>query len=142
MTVATYLPGPALTDLIYHGALVGLPGEPQVAIVSPDGDDFGLLPHVALQSPAGFAWGYLGAGPTDLARSLLIHALGRAARCRHCHGVGTGTCCRDGYRTDLPVRDFKHEYVTGWVWGEEWQARRSELLAWLALHGLTTGDPQ
>ena len=152
-TTTVHVPGPAHTDVTYHGAVVAVPGygqpmlEPQVAMVTRGGDYFGLMPHVPLHSPAGFAWGYAGSGPTDLARSLLIHALGRAARCRHCHGVGTGRCrpgrcCRDGYRTDLPVAAFKDEYVTRWAWREEWTITRSEILAWLATWGLYTSDPQ
>jgi hypothetical protein len=35
-----------------------------------------LLPHLVRHSPDGFNWGYLGGGPADLARSLLMDCLG------------------------------------------------------------------
>ncbi|MDV3133353.1 DUF6166 domain-containing protein [Mycobacterium sp. 29Ha] len=44
------------------------------------------LPHIVKHSPTGMTWGYCGAGPADLARSLLIHALGSDARCTVCDG--------------------------------------------------------
>lgn len=46
------------------------------------------LPHQAKHSPTGMSWGYHGSGPADLARSLLIHALGDDARCPVCEGTG------------------------------------------------------
>jgi hypothetical protein len=41
-------------------------------------DQEGELPlyHAVEHSPTGYAWGYLGAGPTDLAQSLLLDRLG------------------------------------------------------------------
>ena len=48
------------------------------------------------------SWGYNGSGPADLARSLLIHALGDAARCTVCSG--TGQVVYDALTNDeLPV---------------------------------------
>jgi len=44
------------------------------------------LPHIAKHSPTGMGWGYCGSGPADLARSLLIHALGDDSRCTVCDG--------------------------------------------------------
>jgi hypothetical protein len=44
------------------------------------------LPHIVKHSPTGMGWGYSGSGPADLARSLLIHALGDDARCTVCDG--------------------------------------------------------
>jgi hypothetical protein len=46
------------------------------------------LPHQAKHSPSGMSWGYHGSGPADLARSLLIDALGDDARCPVCDGTG------------------------------------------------------
>lgn len=45
------------------------------------------LPHQAKHSPTGMSWGYHGSGAADLARSLLIHALGADARCPVCDGT-------------------------------------------------------
>lgn len=45
------------------------------------------LVHFVRHSPSGFEWGYAGSGPADLARSLIIDAIGPAARCPDCHGT-------------------------------------------------------
>jgi len=39
------------------------------------------LPHALRHSPDGFAWGYGGSGPSELARCLLIDVLGPCPRC-------------------------------------------------------------
>jgi len=152
--------GPAYTDLTYHGAPVGIRSEPQVALVTGHGEYLGYLPHVVKHSPSGISWGYMGSGPADLARSLLMHALGAATNCRTCRGsrevVWTvdgviprdpshaddewGECIdcdRDGNRP-LPYQEFKEQYVAAWAWPEEWQLSRSEVLAWLSIRGITT----
>lgn len=46
------------------------------------------LPHYVRHSPDGFSWGYGGSGPAELARCLLIQALGDKARCGTCGGTG------------------------------------------------------
>nr|WP_139803447.1 DUF6166 domain-containing protein [Mycobacterium avium] len=57
-------------------------------VIEIDGDVIGPLPHAVKHSPTGMTWGYCGSGPADLARSLLIHALGDDARCTVCEGTG------------------------------------------------------
>jgi hypothetical protein len=42
------------------------------------------LRHVVKHSPDGFEWGYTGSGPAELARCILIDALGAEAKCRTC----------------------------------------------------------
>lgn len=44
------------------------------------------LRHHVKHSPTGLEWGYGGSGPADLARSLLIDALGPKATCTTCDG--------------------------------------------------------
>jgi len=46
------------------------------------------LPHHVKHSPTGYGWGYGGSGPAELARCLLMHALGDDARCHTCDGDG------------------------------------------------------
>lgn len=46
------------------------------------------LPHHAKHSPSGMSWGFHGSGAADLARSLLIDALGEQAQCSICEGSG------------------------------------------------------
>jgi hypothetical protein len=60
-----------------EGAYLGAKGNPRnsVEIAEPARDRLPLY-HYVDSSPTGFAWGYGGAGPTDLARSLLADRLG------------------------------------------------------------------
>lgn len=58
----------------YLGAKGG-PGRNSVEIAEP-GRDRRVLYHYVDSSPTGFAWGYGGSGPTDLARSVLADRLG------------------------------------------------------------------
>jgi len=45
------------------------------------------LRHIVRHSPTGMTWGYAGSGPADLARSILVDALGDQARCQLCRGT-------------------------------------------------------
>ena len=116
------------------------------------------LPHFVKHSPAGFEWGYTGSGPADLARSLLIDALGPWSSCGTCGGssavvwpvlgsgdpeafdprrakvydpnlIGRCPCCDDGVRR-LPYHEFKAAIVAHL--GDHWRLTRGEILAWLA----------
>lgn len=88
---------------------------------------------------AGFSWGDAGPGSADLARSLLIGALGPAAPCPACHGVASpdtgisGPClrCDDGYRP-VPSRKFTSEVVASLDQDTEWVIDRAMILAWLS----------
>ena len=71
---------------LYRGARRGAGAHPVEVYI--DGVLVGVLRHVVRHSPDGFGWGYEGSGPADLARSLLIDALGDAAWCPHCCGSG------------------------------------------------------
>ena len=152
--------GPA--DVWYHGTSDGH----TVAVEDQDGTALGLLPHIehtahSCHSPAGYSWGYPGSGPAELARMLLIDALGDAAQCPVCGGcqqiiwplddaaapvpfdtsirdlcdpdsVMRCDACDDGYRR-LPYQDFKDQYVAGWSDG--WRMSRSGVRAWLTRRG-------
>jgi hypothetical protein len=70
------------------GAYIGSKGHGEYRVEV--ADEFGSRPlyHYVDSSPTGFAWGYFGAGPTDLARSLLADRVGyipRAAVCMSFH---------------------------------------------------------
>ncbi len=73
--------------VIYRRYRTGRAGA-QLVMVEQDGEVLGPLPHVVRHSPDGLSWGYAGSGPADLARSLLLHALGADARCTPCRGSG------------------------------------------------------
>jgi hypothetical protein len=63
-----------MNDAIYTGR-VTRPGEWAVSVREPDGKEHPLR-HYVRHSPDGFAWGYGGSGPTELARCILIDATG------------------------------------------------------------------
>lgn len=145
-------------DAVYHGVYWPMAGRRVVLVEAPGGQLLGIVPHVVRHSPAGLNWGYEGSGPADCARSLLIDALGDAARCPRCNGtrrlvLGPGLgeqdrpwdpgadagmdperlfdcyACDDGGYRRLPYQDFKREYVAGWQ--DEWTMPRADVLAWL-----------
>jgi hypothetical protein len=144
-------------DVVYRGSHDGPAGAGAVTFEATDGSASGVLRHVVRHSPTGFSWGYSGSGPADLARSLLIAALGDDALCPGCYGaryivwveedeparpyhpapnedpdaaanVYRCSYCDDGYR-HLPYQAFKFAFVAGW--GDSWEIRRSEILRWL-----------
>lgn len=72
----------------YHGATAG-PGD--VWLEDGHGGMVGILQHrtgPGSHSPTGFSWGGAGSGPAELARAMLIDALGQDARCALCAGRG------------------------------------------------------
>lgn len=81
----------APAEILYGGAGgTAAGGGGTVWIMDATGLPCGKLPEVARPgySPAGFTWGYEGAGCRSLAWSLLAHALGPAAVCSMCTGTG------------------------------------------------------
>jgi len=119
-----------------------------------------LLPHHVRHSPDGFSWGYGGSGPADLARCILIDALGNEARCTTCAGTGVivyvdgeamsvaraeqenaggdwrteaYTChlCDDGITVDPPMyQAFKFNVIARMTMDQPWSMSRSQVMAW------------
>ena len=104
------------------------------------------LVHHRKHSPAGFEWGYLGSGPAELARCLLIDHLGPSAWCPTCQGTGImapahvhgGTLDPDqcwvclGEATTFgpqAYQSLKHEHVS--TWGEAWELTAADLRLFL-----------
>lgn len=95
----------------YRGCVGGM-GEPDRVTIE-DAAGSRPLPHLVRHSPDGFAWGYSGSGPEDLALSLLAHAtadvgLATALHQEFAHDVIAGLPRSDGWT--LPA-----EQVTGWA---------------------------
>lgn len=148
-------PGRDVLNVVYHGYRCQ-PVQQLIVIESAAGGQIGVLRHVARHSPSGLNWGYLGSGPLDTARSLLIDALGERAVCPVCRGstrvvfLGDDSCyraepfdpirhpwsrrgwpcqCSDGYE-DLPYGDFTEQFVARW--GNDWRISRASILDWLS----------
>ena len=89
----TPAPAQAEAEVIYRGAHNGPSGAEAVWLENPDapGQPTGILtPRTAAQhshSPTGFSWGYAGSGPAELARAILVHALGDEGLCPTCQGA-------------------------------------------------------
>lgn len=66
----------ATDDVVYRGIYDGQSWPGSVMVEKLDGTLIGPLVHVVRHSRPGFSWGYGGSGPHDLARLLLIAALG------------------------------------------------------------------
>jgi hypothetical protein len=126
----------------------------------------GLLAHHVKHSPTGFSWGYAGSGPSELARCLLIDALGDRAICPTCTGTrkvfpdeasdgfrpardgddpdAVGSCidCDAGFGPEVErcYQTFKFEVVAAWPMNDPWQISRAEILAWHAQHMLAVSS--
>jgi hypothetical protein len=80
--------GQVTGEVVYRGYGPDNSAGGRLVMIEVDGQVVGRLPHAAKHSPSGLSWGYQGSGAADLARSLLIHALGERARCVVCDGTG------------------------------------------------------
>ena len=146
------LGGPGIAD---DTVICGYPsssGRALVVLETSDGQPLGPLPHYVRESPDGYGWGYIGSGPTDLARSILIAVLGDNARCLACEGSGRIATfqdlptveadrnpddlvrcprCSDGINLPWAMR-FRREYVAQWEIDKPWRITGEEIRSWLA----------
>ncbi|MFN2533864.1 MAG: DUF6166 domain-containing protein [Pseudonocardiaceae bacterium] len=115
-------------------------------------------------SPTGLNGGYQGSGPADLARSLLIAALGDHARCPACAGTTKLACNRTTTATSPTTPAVRQPTTRSWssvawhamtgtgrcptkfpnrargTWGNQWRIRRADIQAWLARRGDVASD--
>ena len=82
-------------------------------LVTVDGQPLDPRFDLAMHSPTGFAWGYGGSGPAQLAIALLADAVGPGDAERFYH-------------------DFKWQVVCGWPIDEAWSITADDLRAWIA----------
>ena len=75
------------------------------------------LPHAVRHAPDRFDYGYDGAGPADLARSILADFLGYAPKWR-------------------VYRAFLHQFIAPLDRAEPWTITEAEISAWLVLMGV------
>ncbi|OBJ54846.1 DUF6166 domain-containing protein [Mycobacterium asiaticum] len=121
-------------DICYRGCEPEQTGGGRLVTVEAGGEFVGLLPHRVKHSPTGLMWGYAGSGPADLARSLLIHTLGDAARCAVCGGAPQPQkCpwCDEGWIVPSSTyQRFTFEVIAR-LPDCGWTLRRSDVLDWL-----------
>ncbi len=104
-------------------------GEPPGRVsVLPEKGRSRQLHHIILHSPTGFAWGYGGSGPADLALSILCDVLGeRPTRKQLYWGE---------YRARDHYQQFKWEYVATWPFDDRWEIDSDTILCWLMSRGM------
>lgn len=71
---------------LYRGTRLA-PGYTQVTVNEPDSGWAAPLTHFLRHCPRGFDWGEVSPGAADLARALIIDAVGAAALCDGCNGT-------------------------------------------------------
>jgi len=121
----SYVRGPRLPTRTYKGSVLS-EGQSKVwfedaatgnSSVVPERHQLPLQLEVRNHSPTGFAWGYGGSGPAQLALALLVDALGDA---------------------DLAIahyQEFKREHVTNW--GSEWSITAESIQQFVARRAQT-----
>lgn len=82
-------------------------------VLTPDGEELPLRLDLGNHSPTGFAWGYMGSGPTQLAKALLAH-------------VGAS-------KTEIQAFNFafKQEVISGLPADDEWVLEKDSIMEWL-----------
>lgn len=140
--------------IAYHG--FHRAGGGVVAVETTAGAPLGMLGHRVRHSPTGFGWGYAGSGPADLARSLLLAAVGDLVRCPTCtgaahveiddNGVERPATAASAPEAILPCNDcdegslitpaiyqrFKFDVIA--ALGSEWRMTRDEVREWWRTH--------
>lgn len=119
------LRGPAFGSRIYKG-VIRIGGEPevwsetpaQIAKVEAERRPLALCLEIRSHSPTGFAWGYGGSGPAQLALALLVDALGDTEQALACY------------------QDFKREHVA--KWGARWSITAEEIRRFASRPGTRT----
>ena len=155
-------PAPAGPGLDSAVVIHGYPttGDGLVVLEDEAGRELGPLTHYPLHAvPGSLTWGYGGAGPADLARSILIAVLGEDARCRTCAGtahvlarlegnrfvyepydrsrIGTGIAqycpeCEAGIKLlGADYQAFKWARVAGWPGEREFRISVAEVHEWM-----------
>ena len=108
---------PRARERVYRGRFRVEDGGHEVLV-----DGWRPLVHIVRQSRDGFAWGYDGPSPNDLALALLADALGEDPRAGWTDG---DTLSDDLYRT------FQQDVLRRVPPGKSWTMRRTHILRWV-----------
>lgn len=102
-------------DIVYL-AINGFRTPQGTVQVIEDSDRVRLLPHVVRHSPDGFAWGYGGSGPLELARCILLDYLADDDR------LGD---------VDSVYHQFLDNFVSKWPQDDGWRLEGIEIESFL-----------
>lgn len=127
---------PSNADRVYRGWL-DENNEPHVEVVSWPDSRGRALTHIPHHSPMGFAWGYDGSGPSDLALAILANYLGERKQSvlAFLHRKLT-----DDTKHSKAVRmhqEFKRAFISGLPWHANmhresaWEIKGTDIEAWL-----------
>ncbi|MDP9439574.1 MAG: hypothetical protein M3P49_12675 [Actinomycetota bacterium] len=115
----------------YRGR-IGERGERAVEVVGEDGI-YRPLYHVVHHSPTGFAWGYSGSGPADLALSILADALWERPRPEDLR-VGRSLASQHH-------QDYKRACIAPLAGDASFSIRAEDVEAWLIARGVDASMP-
>lgn len=111
----------------------GVGTEARVFVVGGNSESMEDLPHYPFHSPSGFEWAYHGSGPAELARCILLHHCGLAAR----KPSGSSWCeevydPESGEPAELPVsyQEFKADVISK-LDRRGFELRRSVVVEWI-----------
>lgn len=106
------------------------------------------LPHYVRHSPDGFLWGYGGSGPAELARCLIIDALGSAAW-EHGERNAAGDTPNGPFQTygvvsslvELTYQAFKEQVIARLDRHKDWTLTQNRVLTFVRQEAELLGVP-
>lgn len=112
-------------DKVYYSTISTIPLDGDVMVAHPQESGtaytaYYRLYHRVRHSPDGFAWGYNGSGPAELARCILLDFLKSD----------------NGKLADQHYQDFKREFVATWPQNGHWMLSGGEIRKWLKARGV------
>lgn len=128
---------PKAAAVKYHGLIEDGRTMVIVEIADMPGVVYTLHHHVK-HSPDGFAWGYGGSGPAELARCILIDHFGDDAPCSGCLGREPykrrcAICGGEGVLiTPALYQEFKADVIARLPQDKPWVLTTSQIDGWLA----------
>lgn len=115
-----------MKDFTYTGRIAG--DRTIVMVLNPETKTGHMLPIAPSQqirnhSPTGFAWGYGGSGPSQLALALLLHAIGECPIEERPSAETAPALAERFYQM------FKADHVS--QWDGSWTIKQSQIIGWL-----------
>lgn len=112
----------------YKGKVVKYEGIVTITLPSGSEQDLPLYLAVANHSPTGFAWGYQGSGPTQLALALCLHALSSNEESNKSNWAPTLDQPTIN-RAQLVYQEFKRRKIANIDIDSSWEMTQEEIIA-------------